>query len=246
MQKKALIYADKGSAQHSVNLTIKALKDFGISTQPVFAQDIIEKKWEKDTVLFIMPGGRDIFFHTLLSGKGNNKIRQFVKNGGFYLGLCAGAYYGCESIEFEKGSSLEITGKRELGFFPNKATGPALGNGLFQYNSEIGAQAALIHYSSKNITAQAYLYYNGGCTFENPKEHKHINILGHFNDKKMAAILEINFGKGKAILSGVHLEYSHEHLDQKNIHLKKIIPLFKKTEHFRKKILADVISKFFP
>jgi biotin--protein ligase len=243
MQKKALIYADKGTAPHSVNLTIKALNDIGIAANPILAQDVIEKKWEKDTALFIMPGGRDVFFHTFLSGPGNSKIKNFVHNGGSYLGLCAGAYYACDNIEFEKNTPLEIIGKRELGFFPNKAIGPALGIGQFQYSSEIGAQAALINYSSSNINTSAYIYYNGGCTFENTHTAPSAKIIAHYHHKKKhPAILQINVGKGRAILSSVHIEYSHTHFDPSNIYLKNIIPFFKKTDKEREKIFSDIIS----
>ena len=39
-------------------------------------------------------------------------VDQFVKKGGGYLGLCAGAYFAASHIEFEKGSPL---GKINLG-----------------------------------------------------------------------------------------------------------------------------------
>lgn len=50
---------------------------------------------------------------------------EYVEGGGSYLGLCAGAYYGCSSVEFEPGSSMEVSGDRELAFFPGAAIGAA-------------------------------------------------------------------------------------------------------------------------
>ncbi|MEW5299670.1 MAG: hypothetical protein WDW36_002662 [Sanguina aurantia] len=112
-----------------------------------------------------MPGGADLPYCRLLNGQGNNMITEYVKGGGSYLGLCAGAYYGCSSVEFEPGSSMEVSGDRELAFFPGVAVGhseyeemplgfsgehkrlcsscAALGTG-FDYQSEAGAVAAPI------------------------------------------------------------------------------------------------------
>ena len=50
---------------------------------------------------------------------------DYVKSGGSYLGLCAGAYYGCARVVFEPGTPLEVVGGRELQFFPGTARGAA-------------------------------------------------------------------------------------------------------------------------
>jgi biotin---protein ligase len=47
----------------------------------------------------------------------------FVTHGGAYLGLCAGAYYATERVEFEPGELLQVVGARELGLFPGIARG---------------------------------------------------------------------------------------------------------------------------
>lgn len=50
---------------------------------------------------------------------------DFVHSGGSYLGLCAGAYFGCSRVVFEPGTPLEVVGDRELAFFPGIARGAA-------------------------------------------------------------------------------------------------------------------------
>jgi len=35
-------------------------------------------------------------------------IREYVEQGGMYLGLCAGGYYGAQKVEFEVGTPLEV------------------------------------------------------------------------------------------------------------------------------------------
>ena len=150
---------------------------------------------------FIMPGGRDRPYAAALDGRGNAQIRSFVEQGGTYLGICAGAYYGAKRVEFERGSPLEVSEDRELAFFDGIATGPAYGPG-FAYNSEQGARMALLH------TEQGIMrvYYNGGCTFQGDLQN--VKIHARYQDIKghPPAIIECAVGKGQAFLSGVHLE----------------------------------------
>lgn len=167
----------------------------------ITAASIIEGGLKKVS-LFIMPGGRDRPYHAALKGIGNAQIRAFVENGGTYLGICAGAYYGCKRVEFDRGYPLEVCEERELAFFPGTAVGPAYGKGTFAYDSEKGARVAKI--GTANGTFHSY--YNGGCFFEG--DYSHVRILARYLDLPGTppAIIECSIGKGKAILSGVHLE----------------------------------------
>lgn len=155
--------------------------------------------------LFIMPGGRDRPYMAALKGIGNAQIRSFVENGGIYLGICAGAYYGCKRVEFDRGFPLEVCEDRELSFFPGTAVGPAYGKGTFEYESQKGARLAKIGTANGIF----HSYYNGGCLFEG--DFPHVRILGRYLDLSghPPAIIECSIGKGKAILSGVHLEGVH-------------------------------------
>src|SRR5439155_581244 len=83
--------------------------------------------------LFIMPGGRDQPYHAGLQGEANQQIRAFVEEGGAYVGICAGAYYGSARVEFDRGFPLEVCEERELCFFSGTAVGPAYGKGTFAY-----------------------------------------------------------------------------------------------------------------
>lgn len=176
----------------------------GLSGKPITADEILQDALEKFS-LFIMPGGRDRPYHAALKGPANEKIRAFVENGGVYLGICAGAYYACRRIEFDLGFPLEVCEERELGFFPGKAIGPAYGNGTFEYKSEKGARLANIG-TDGTERSPLKMYYNGGCTFEG--DYPHVRILARYLDlpHHPPAIIECSVGKGKAILSGVHLE----------------------------------------
>ena len=83
------------------------LKDsFHIKT--ISAKELKLGLWTEDAALFIMPGGADIPYTRKLNGKGNQIIKNYLANGGKYLGICAGSYYGSSSIEFAAGTKTEV------------------------------------------------------------------------------------------------------------------------------------------
>jgi biotin---protein ligase len=91
--------------------------------------------------LLVMPGGADLPYTRDLAGAGIAAIRAFISAGGCYLGLCAGAYFACASVDFEPGHvALSVRGGRDLALFPGAALGAAVPG--FEYESEAGAAAA--------------------------------------------------------------------------------------------------------
>ncbi|MFZ0565070.1 MAG: BPL-N domain-containing protein [Chlamydiales bacterium] len=207
-----LVYLDAGVAPRSFRHTLKALKEelghlFRI--QKVDHQFFLKSPWEEKTALIVMPGGRDVPYHAHLRGEANRRIQAFVKEGGCYFGICAGAYYGASEVEFEKGEELEVCESRELAFFPGKAIGPVFEKGVFRYDSESGSRNANIQWEGGVCS----LYFNGGCYFKKAETYSNVKVIGYYLDlpQAPAAVVECKVGKGKAILSGVHPEYALSH-----------------------------------
>ena len=230
--KNIFIYFDQGVGPFSfqqivVNLK-KILNPFLYKISAITHQQLLHEPWEINTALLIFPGGRDVPYHTLLQGSANAKIRSYVEKGGVYLGLCAGAYYGCALIEFKKGHYLEVCGRRELGFFPGKAVGPVYEPDFFSYSSEIGARAASIEWRGPGLKKNHHysLYYNGGCQFVSPEDHPQVTILATYKDhpKNPAAIVHCKVESGSAILCGVHPEYPSQSLNSLDPHLLHVLP----------------------
>lgn len=173
----------------------------------ILASDIDKENWDENIDLFVMPGGRDVFYHRKLQGNRNNKIKQFVAKGKSYLGICAGAYYASSYVEFDKSNSLEVLEKRELSFYPYKTIGPAYGANSFCYQNHKTAKASLVSINTENLNTNAYIYHNGGCYF--PTIDENISVLAKYQDLKdnPAAIIKCNFEKGTIILSAIHIEY---------------------------------------
>ncbi|ORX78446.1 class II aaRS and biotin synthetase [Anaeromyces robustus] len=222
-----LVYSGEGTSPNCVEYTIYTLKQFLSENYDIIKVDekiLITQYWEDSTKLLVFPGGRDLPYVNKLGSKGMERIRKYVnEKGGKYLGICAGAYFGASHIEFEMNRpSYKVEGPRELKFFKGTAKGSALST--FYYQSEKGALAPKIHlpFMEKDVN----IYFNGGCFFdinENMKLPEDLTILGKYTTKcfdgtiNRPAIIEVINGKGKAILSGVHFEYSPELLiERKN------------------------------
>lgn len=172
--------------------------------------------------MLVMPGGADMGYCRTLNGAGNRRITQFVRNGGRYLGLCAGGYYGCKSCEFEVGDkTMEVIGDRELAFYPGICRGGAFPG--FVYHSEAGARAAEVEVaevalSTGTVTVPSTFrsYYNGGGVFVDAASlaDKGVEVLASYTEKLnvdggegAAAVVYCKVGNGAAVLTGPHPEY---------------------------------------
>ncbi|PJF38099.1 MAG: biotin--protein ligase, partial [Phototrophicales bacterium] len=129
------------------------------------APDIIQNGIPDYIDLFIIPGGADRPYTQKLNGIGNKRIREYVETGGTYLGICAGAYYGCGTIEFQKGTSSAICENRELQFFDGIGTGCLTDIAPSRYDQTLqSACTTPIDIEKEEIQT---LYW-GGCTFNAP------------------------------------------------------------------------------
>lgn len=245
---KVLIYAGPGvsltSLKH-VKYTLTLLLDSYYNIEEMTSSQIIHNSWEEKAVLFVIPGGSDLLYLRSLETKGNDKIRKYVEKGGAYLGLCAGAYYAGNSIQFAMNTPLQITGDRELNFFPGIVAGPILAD--YDYHSYSGARVAQLYWNSAEQFSKSTLlnvFYNGGGYFVDATFKKNTTVLASYNihsDFK-PAIIEVNYGTGKVILSGVHWEYNPNMLDSYDSHLKNLIPQLKGCYHQTLELASYLIS----
>jgi biotin--protein ligase len=231
-----LIYSGPGVGPKSLANTIAMLSSLVAAPyviKTVGPDTIISRDWLADTALLVIPGGADIPYMEKLGGIGNQNIREYVQNGGKYLGICAGAYYAAESIEFAKGDPrLEVVATRELKFYPGLVQGPTYSG--FDYvppQNIAGMRAATITWQVDQpfATNQKFVtYYNGGGHFVAAEQYPQITILARYNPETpnqladSAAIIECKYGKGTAILSGLHFEWGGASFDDSDPRLAAI------------------------
>ncbi len=243
--KKILLYLDRGVDGAAARFTYRSLKmevDPSVyAIQRVDHTYLVSKEWETDTTLLVIPGGQDVQYDQLLGGAANRRISAFVKEGGSYFGICAGGYYGCGAIEFEKGHPNEICIDRELAFFPGLAAGPAYGPNLWEPHTRRGVRASAVRWGNQ----LAHVYFNGGCSFVDPERHPSVSVLARYADLpgQPAAIVDCTVGCGRAILSGVHLEFSADLMDATDTYVQPYLPFFIASEPMRKEWFATILQK---
>lgn len=244
MFKEIITYCGEGVDANSLDQTIKSLQ-MQLSPKKYLIRKLLPKEvaqghWRKKTALFVMPGGRDLFYLRDLKKGGATQIRQFVEEGGSYFGICAGGYFASSSIEFEKGTENEIVGDRPLQFFPGKAKGSAYGNNKYAVDSHRGVEAALIHWNEKHCR----VYFNGGSFFDRADEYPNVTVLARYASLQgsPASIISCKIGEGRAILSGVHCEYSLPHFLPSNDYLRRVYPFLKKDEPIRRDLFRELLA----
>jgi biotin--protein ligase len=206
--------------------------------------------WEETTKLLVMPGGRDLLFLSSLQNDGIQRIRRFVQRGGSYLGLCGGAYFACDRVEFEVGrSGYEVVGDRPLQLYNAVASGSVAPG--FVYNSEEGALAMPI-IGKDNFKLNVYV--NGGPCFIQKPGGDDSAVMFRYQTNGQPAIIRSNFGEGKVVLSGPHIEVSAGYIreliskleqdgktsEQLN-HLQRIFPSLANSDQDRMKVFKEIL-----
>lgn len=205
-----LVYAGPGVSPTSLSYTISTLKlllEPNYAVQMVTPKALASEPWAPSCALLVIPGGRDIPYLSSLSGSAMNGISRYVREGGKYLGICAGAYFASARVEWEVGTPIEVVGNRPLKFFPGTSRGCVYPG--FQYESENGARSVSISLPDGNL--QQGLYYNGGGELVIDGHMNGVTALAYYVDSErpgMVAGVLCDVGSGKAALWHVHLEYS--------------------------------------
>lgn len=233
-----LIYSGPGTCEFSLNQTIRTLKrflkysyDVKLVGSEVLKNDHIP--WDESCALFVMPGGRDLLF--LNEFQGTNFFKR-LKGNVKYLGICAGAYFAADSIEFEMGrEGYEVKGDRPLKLIDTCAKGALQTGKLFHYGDdpnsfESSIQAIEITVKDKNNLKIAY---NGGCYF--PQARSDL-IYASFGDSQPVILLKDDH----FCLSGVHLEYDPIDCLQKD---KRTFSELLKYENERKSLVKDILKR---
>lgn len=223
---RVLIYEDYGCA--SINILKTALEQYyrgsGIGVDVADASAIIRDRVLNDEVLaFVMPGGAATPYRQKLQVQGNDAIAEYIAAGGAYLGICAGAYYACSHVEFEK-DIPELKIVRDdglLGLVDATAVGTMYKElGIRPYAAN-QASAAAVNLHWYRDDERHIAYYHGGPKFE--LHEPDIEVLATYGDLagEPPAIVRKQYGDGCLVLSGVHIEDSGADL-LKTIHALRI------------------------
>ena len=161
-----LVYFGKGTSPGSIHHTIATLKTHLSDNYDIIKIDtkiLLTAHWTSTTSLLVIPGGRDLPYVADLNGEGTKIIQQYVKNGGSYLGICAGAYFAGSFVKFEVDRpEYKVIGERKLSLIDVASIGSVSSD--FVYNSESGAKAIPLEVAGE--MGHVNVYVNGGGYFE--------------------------------------------------------------------------------
>lgn len=182
----------------------------GAEPQRITPQEIIDGKL-KSFDIFYMTGGWAVPYIRDLKNGGTAKIRKFIRQGGAYIGTCAGAFFAADFI-FWEGKRYEYP----LDLFPGSARGPIAelapwpGFKLCRINL-----SQTPHAITKGEPDSMMSLYYGAPWFDVPPGFNG-DILTYYDINNRPAMLAYVFGLGRVFLTGVHTEFE-EGSDRDNV-----------------------------
>lgn len=198
------LYSDKGAWDNSVTAATKMFEWMGKSVVLVDA-DYINNNSLDDFSIICFPGGDMYQYSRDISASGKEKVREFVRSGGGYIGICGGAYFASETVIWQ-GNQLPMT---PLGLFKGSAEGtidaivPYPQRGMCQVNI-----VDTVHVITHSISTPQWILYSWGPVLK-PKTSE-ITVLGKYDAVDQPAILAFNYGKGRVFLTGTHPEIEED------------------------------------
>ncbi|WP_348662795.1 BPL-N domain-containing protein [Chlamydia vaughanii] len=251
MRTKILVYSDEGVSPYYLRHMMRWLRSSLPSEEnlEICRVDgnflLYDPLWEFTARLLIIPGGADRPYHKMLHGLGTARIDNYIREGGSYLGICAGSYFACKSLCFDEPSGMVYVADRGLGFFPGRAIGPAYGK-VFSYTSPIGVRAASLIFDNLGKSGRAL--FNGGPCFENADSYPEIDIEARYEDlpNQPAAIISRRLEKGFVVLSGLHIEYLPEYCQMKEDNVVEAREILQNSasvlDQYRRSLLLRLLS----
>lgn len=172
--------------------------------------------------VMIFPGGYAYYYNYWISEAGKTRIRNFVSNGGGYLGICAGAYFASDKVtwngltyddSFMTNAYDESTGY-DLDLLSGTAIGPLDGIANYaadQYNMSTfnfsGSNDVLSGYKSTPYP-EDILYYGG--PYFSIGSGPNVQTLATYEYNGQPGIVATTYQSGKVVLFGPHPEIEED------------------------------------
>jgi glutamine amidotransferase-like uncharacterized protein len=161
------------------------------------------------------PGG-DYVQYWNLGQEGKTKIQEYVRNGGAYLGICAGAWWASDYMVWKADyhfppPAYKVEGdERNLDLFPGVTMGPLDAIAPFYTGKMTGITFVnRTHPITDSLPEHLTVLYYGGPEFL-PYEGTNVTVLATYDVTGTPAIVAFNYGKGRVVLCGPHPEVEED------------------------------------
>jgi glutamine amidotransferase-like uncharacterized protein len=186
LRPKALVYGGDGACEEEcVSAAVTAAQKAGLTAYVVTPANY-DKALFQDAVVWIQPGGHAVQESESMGDSMMEEVRNFVRNGGGYVGFCAGAFIATEEI----GTS----GVRGLGVIPGKTI-------VYEALGYPTIETMRIGKSSRQI------YWEGGPYFIlDDRDLETSEIRGYYQRTEQPSFVRASFGQGRSYVTGAHPE----------------------------------------
>lgn len=195
------VYADQGVWEESVQACTNMFQWIGHTVSLVDA-DCINGGDLKNFSILCIPGGDMYQYAQDISSAGKKHIRDFIAEGGGYIGICGGAYFASEQAVWHEHPLPMIP----LRLFPGRAEGP-LDEIVYPYGM------CKVNMVPHAITTEAdawMLYYRGPALVLNTDADASIDILGRYDKGNQIMMVAFDYGLGRVFLIGTHPEIEED------------------------------------
>ncbi len=100
---KVGVYSGPGAPQSSVDAVVKVMKPFPEATTVILNGEQVATENLAAYDVLVFPGGSGSGQSKGIGEAGLKNVREFVGNGGGYVGICAGAYLACSNFSWGLG-----------------------------------------------------------------------------------------------------------------------------------------------
>jgi len=200
------LYAGKGSWIESVEATKSFLDHYELQWSVFDEEDVLSLDLKEHFDLLWFPGGFAAEYKNMINDHSN--IRNFVKEGGLFVGSCAGAYYASDILRW-KGTDYQYP----LRLFAGKAAGPLSGQIARGQTATFNLEDK--HPVNQDFNSTLDMYYFDGPYFD-PYNEDSIVVLARYEVNEEPAVIAGRSGSGKYLLLGPHPEigsYSSQSTD---------------------------------
>lgn len=198
------IYAGRRVWQDSVVACQEMLRWMNHTVELVNADYINEVGLEGFRVL-VVPGGDMYAYAEDISSEGKENIRDFVRNGGAYMGVCGGAYFAANRVVW-RGSQLAMT---PLELFDGTATGPV--DEIMPYPNYTMCRISISYVhpiTEPENDSMTMLYYWGPALISDGETS--VTVLGRYEKGNLPAIVSMSYSQGRVFLTGTHPEIEED------------------------------------
>lgn len=202
------LYTDNGAA--STVEVGKMLNELGFVYSKINKDTILTGKLGMyDLILF--PGGDMWVYRTHLTSEGIQKIKEYLRLGGGYIGICAGSYFAANKIIWrgwadEPRQNISFTG---LGIFSGTADGPVEDFAPTYQDMNCSVNITQDHSITADVPSQLdYLYSFGPKLI--PNDNSGVSILGKTAKGDNIVALAFQYEEGRVFLSALHPEFDDD------------------------------------